>query len=56
MELDPHFVETIIERYLMYTETDDVTINTVTKTRDERKDEVQEKKSETQGAKQEPAT
>ena len=38
MELDPHFIETIIERYVMYTEQKEVTINWETKQRNERKE------------------
>ena len=37
MELDPHFIETIIERYVLYTEQKDISINGERKSREERK-------------------
>lgn len=42
MELDPHFIETIIERYVMYTERPTVIINGETKDREERKLQAQQ--------------
>jgi len=37
MELDPHFIETIIERFVLYTDQKDININGEIKPREERK-------------------